>query len=140
MGKRGLSCLLEHAGGLLHLGGFLALGTQLRIRARRRQPQREVERVQRGHRPRGVFGEDRLKREFKGEIWEEWALTYGRNGPSERRNTLFASGSRRSFCEAAPDLSASLAGEGAVSFCETGPDPSASLAGAGALGGGAAAG
>ena len=52
----------------------------------------------------------------------------------------FASGSRRSFCEAAPDLSASLASEGTVSFCETGPDLSASLAGAGALGCGAAAG
>ena len=26
-----------------------------------------------------------LKRAFKGEIWEEWALTYGRNGSSERK-------------------------------------------------------
>ena len=26
-----------------------------------------------------------LKRAFKGEIWEEWALTYGRNGASERK-------------------------------------------------------
>jgi hypothetical protein len=28
-----------------------------------------------------------LKNEFKVEIWEEWALTYGRNGSSERKNT-----------------------------------------------------
>ena len=27
------------------------------------------------------------KKEFQGEIWEEWALTYGRNGSSERKNT-----------------------------------------------------
>ena len=27
------------------------------------------------------------KEEFKGEIWEEWALTYGRNGSSERKKT-----------------------------------------------------
>ena len=27
------------------------------------------------------------KKEFKGEKWEEWALTYGRNGSSERKNT-----------------------------------------------------
>ena len=27
------------------------------------------------------------KNEFQGEIWEKWALTYGRNGSSERKNT-----------------------------------------------------
>ena len=27
------------------------------------------------------------KREFTGEIWEGWALTYGRNGSSERKST-----------------------------------------------------
>ena len=26
--------------------------------------------------------------ELKGEIWEEWALTYGRNGSSERKKHL----------------------------------------------------
>ena len=30
------------------------------------------------------------KTESNGEIWEEWALTYGRNGPSERKNTSVA--------------------------------------------------
>ena len=37
-------------------------------------------------------------KEFKGEIWEEWALTYGRNGSSERKNTWRAAPANFRWC------------------------------------------
>ena len=40
------------------------------------------------------MGRVREKHEFKGEIWEEWALTYGKNGSSEReKKHLMSKGS-----------------------------------------------
>ena len=39
-----------------------------------------------------------LVKEFKGEIWEEWALTYGRNGSSERKNTWRAAPANFRWC------------------------------------------